>query len=249
MEYQKYLDAKNCTVPNDIAVSLLHEGSNTPTSFENINDVLSNDLLKRDAGFARMANGDYLVSMYCPMPGLTKEMVDWWFWWHPQDKLRYQLWYPGEHYGNGYARKDHDYFNSPMMPPFRPNTQYPVERIGKMKMPLSIDFITPEAFGFDSEIMRKNDVATIICGHVGAYKGLLQHTEMAHIFFQQKDGLFLASRFWLGKRLKKPLMRKILLTDETARGMAMHCCIEYHNFSNKIPGLYKEYCTVTVDAV
>ncbi len=39
------------------------------------------------------------------------------------------------------------------MPAFRPNTQYPVERIGGRKMLLVIDFVMPEMFDFDSALM------------------------------------------------------------------------------------------------
>ena len=30
------------------------------------------------------------VSCFCPMPAVTKEMIQWWLWWHPQENLRYQ---------------------------------------------------------------------------------------------------------------------------------------------------------------
>jgi hypothetical protein len=236
-----FVNQKNADVPASIAFALQLEGQITPTLFEDKNDILSNVALQQETGFGRLPSGDYLVSMICPMPGITAEMVDWWFWWHPQNKLRYQLWYPGEHYTNGYARKDHAYFNAPQLPAFQPNTQYPVERIGDIKMPLVIDFVSPEAFGFDRSVMKQNQVATIVCGHVGAYRGLIQHTEMAHIFFQKENGLFHVSRFWLGKRLKNPLIRNFMLTDETARGMATHCCIEYRNLASKLPLLYQAY--------
>lgn len=188
-----------------------------------------------------MNNRDIQVSMTCPMPGITKEMIDWWFWWHVQENERYQLWVPGEHYKIGYAKKDASYFNSKIQPAFQENIQYPVERIGKQKMPLIIEFVTPESFGFSKDQMEQNDVATIICGHVGIFKGLVSHTEMAHIFFRRDNGLFLVSRFWIGKRLKNPLLRKMILTSETARGMAEHCCVEYRNLANKLPLIYKEW--------
>jgi hypothetical protein len=48
----------------------------------------------------------------------------------------------------------------------------------------------------------------------------------------------LISRFWLGQTLKNPLIRKAMLTDKTAKGMAEHCCIEYRNLAEILPGLY-----------
>ena len=107
-------------------------------------------------------------------------------------------------------------------------------------MPLRIDFVTPEQFGFSPEIMQDNHVATVVCGHVGAFRGLIYHTEMSHIYFEREDGLFMVGRFWIGRLLKNGLLRKALLTEDTAKGMATHCCIEYRNLANKLPMLYRE---------
>lgn len=241
MDYLKYFKMKNAEIPGDIAKSLEYPGNITETLFENKNDILENEQLQQETGYIRMGNGDFQVSMICPMPNVTKEMIDWWFWWHPQEDERYQLWFPGEHYKTGYAKKSAAYFESREMPEFQENIQYPVERIGTRKIPLMIDFISPEEFGFSKVLMEKCNVATIVCGHVGACRGLVSHTEMAHIFFQRENGLFLVSRFWIGKRLKNPLLRKRILTFSTAKGMAVHCCVEYRNLADKLPLLYEEW--------
>ncbi len=187
-----------------------------------------------------MDDGTYLVSMVCPMPGITVQMIDWWFWWHAQDSLRYQVWYPGKHISIKYHRKDSAYFEQPNVPAFVPNTQYPVERIGGMKMPLRIDFVTPEEFGFSRQIMCDNDILKIVCGHVGAFNNLVRHTEMAHIFKKTENGLFMVSRFWLGKTMKNSFLKKRIITDDMAKGMAEHCCIEYRNLYEILPVLYEK---------
>ncbi|HIS63511.1 MAG TPA: hypothetical protein IAC14_14965 [Candidatus Scybalomonas excrementigallinarum] len=51
----------------------------------------------------------------------------------------------------------------------------------------------------------------------------------------------LCRRFWIGKSLKNPLFRKLLLTAKAARGMAEHCCIEYRNLVEILPELYEKY--------
>jgi hypothetical protein len=238
MDYKKYLEMPNAQIPPEIEKKLISPGGISRTKFADKNEILNNKKLQKEVGYIKLDNGDYLVSMICPMPGMTKEMVDWWFWWHPQENIRYQLWYPGEHFSNGYGKNDTAYFSQKSMPEFQNNTQYPTEKIGNVKMPLVIEFVSPSEFGFDEAIMKKNHVATIVCGHVGAYKGLIKHTEMAHIFFESEDGLMLVSRFWIGKRLKNPIIRKLMLKDPIARGMASHCCVEYRNFAKKVPELY-----------
>ncbi len=240
MSIRKYFEMPSCAVPDEIAASLAKEGKVTATDFQDKNLILSDASLHTQAGFAKMKNGDWLVSMFCPMPDVTAEMVKWWFWWHPQKSERYKAWYPGEHFAVGYRKKDKKYFAQTSVPEFRSNVQYPVEKIGKLILPLSIEFVTPESFGFSCEEMKKNNVAAIVCGHVGAFGGIFQHTEMAHIFFEKDGGLFMVSRFWLGKRLKNHLLRKVMLNSETAKGMAEHCCVEYRNFAQRIPLLYEE---------
>jgi hypothetical protein len=212
----------------------------TQTEFSNKNEILLSTELQEEKGYARLHNGNYLVSMTCPMPGITADMIRWWFWWHPQKNERYQAWFPGEHFSISYGKKDAAYFAQNVLPAFKPNTQYPVERIGKMKMPLRIDFVEPETFGFEKKLMKENGFPLIICGHVGAYRGLIWHTEMAHIFRQEKNGLFLISRFWIGQLTKNPILRKAFLTDGTAKGMADHCYQEYRNLATMLPEIYNK---------
>ncbi len=227
-------------IPQEIK-DALRENQITLTSFEQKNDILQNESLHGEAGYKKMEDGSYLVSMYCPMPNITPEMIKWWFWWHPRKNERYQVWFPGAHFSIGYPKKQGAYFECDSCPEFQNNTQYPNEKIGESKIPLRIDFVTPEEFGFAKSAMIEHQIPLIVCGHVGALKGMIWHTEMAHIFKQTEDGLFLISRFWMGKTLKNPLLRKAILTDELAKGMAEHCCVEYRNLFEILPALYKEY--------
>lgn len=236
---KELLDKPLPTIPADIQEKLNHPNI-TLTAYENKNDVLTDSALQQEVGFEQFPDGSWLVSMVCPMPGITHEMIDWWFWWHTQEDLQYQVWFPGSHSKNSYAKKDRAYFEQETQPAFQPNSQFPVEEIGGMSMPLRIDFVTPEQFGFSKEAMEKGSIATIVCGHVSAFGGMIPHTEMAHIFRQTGDGLFMCSRFWLGKTMH-PLLRKFMMTETMARGMAEHCCIEYRNLAGILPGLYREY--------
>ncbi len=225
-------------IPDDIRTDL-NKNQITLTPFYEINDILKSEDLQKEVGYKKMNDGSYLVSMYCPMPGITPEMIKWWFWWHPQADERYKVWFPGEHLGIDYSKKQKEYFNQKKCPEFQPNTQYPLEKIGKATFPLIIDFVLPEEFGISKAIMEENNVPLIVCGHVGVFKGLVMHTEMAHIFKQTEDGLFMISRFWLGKTMN-PLLRKIIINDNMAKSMAEHCCVEYRNLLEILPMLYNE---------
>ena len=238
MNTEKLMKKSFPEIPVEIKAALI-ENQITLTPFDDINDILKSEELQKEVGYRKFNDGSYLVSMYCPMPGVTPEMIKWWFWWHPQADERYKVWFPNEHLGIGYSKKQKEYFNQKYCPEFQPNTQYPLEKIGKATLPLRIDFVTPEEFGFSNEIMDKNNIPLIECGHVGVFKGLIMHTEMAHIFKRTEDGLFMISRFWLGKTMH-PLLRKIIINDGMAKAMSEHCCIEYRNLLEILPILYNE---------
>ena len=237
MELSELMKKTMPEIPAEI-LNALRSGEITKTTFDNKNEVLSNSGLQAEVGCVRLENSTYLVSMVCPMPGITPEMVEWWFWWHPQASERYQAWFPGEHTRISYRRRDREYFSQTLYPGFHSNTQYPTERIGGMKLPLRIDFVAPEEFGFSPDLMKQHNIPLIVCGHVGAFGGLISHTEMAHIFKRTEQGLVLISRFWIGERMRNPLLRKAIATETTAKSMAEHCCVEYRNLAEILPGLH-----------
>lgn len=213
----------------------------TKVDFEDKNELLTRKDVRDERGWIRMDDGHYFVASSCDMPGVTKEMLNWWFWWHPQNSERYQMWFPGEHYRISYAKCDQEYFTAQVMPPFKPNRQLPVERVGNVVLPLAIDFVTPEDFGFAPEVMQRERVGTIICGHVSALWGAIPNTEMAHIAFEKEDGIQLMSRFWLGKNVSSRLLRMIFVTEANAQGMAAHCIEEYTNLARILPDLYHQH--------
>lgn len=225
----------------DFGVEKIKDGGNiTATAFGDKDSILTDKELQTEVGFAKMPTGDYLVSMVCPMPEVTKEMIDWWFWWHPQKSERYRMWYPKEHFAVLYPLRDRRYFESESFVSFHQNTQYPIEKIGSLPMPLSIDFKTAQNFGFSEEKIKEGKAGTIVCGTVGAFFGIVKHTQMAHIFFEYEEGLTLVSRFWIGEKLRNPVLRKIFLNEKIARDMAVHCYHEYRNLATFLPELYRK---------
>lgn len=241
MDLERYQSMPNAELSSEMETALEKVGGIAKVEFHDKNVILTDHSHWSDCGYDKLADGSYLVSVVTPMPNVTKEMVSWWFWWHAKDSKRYQAWYPSEHYKIGYHKKDKAYFASETQPPFQANVQYPVERVGQLVAPLSIAFVHPRDFGFSEKLMEENDVETIVCGHVGAFYGLIPNTEMAHILIRTEHGPIWVSRFWIGKNLKNQLLKKLLVTEKQAKGMAVHCAIEYQNFAKKIPEMYHEW--------
>lgn len=174
---------KTLTFPNEIVRALEVQKSITLTQFDDKNDILRDHGILKETGYGKFDDGSYLVSVATPMPGVTADMINWWFWWHPQAKERYRMWFPGAHISVSYARKDKEYFSSPTRPDFKPNTQFPVEKIAGIPLFLAINFVSPEEFGFASDDIEQNtSLACIVAGHVSAFRGLIPHTDMAHVF-------------------------------------------------------------------
>ncbi len=238
--YNELLQKNLPEIPLEIREELMFSDI-TQLYFEDKNILLSDDSIQREVGYTHMPDGNWLVAMICPMPGINAEMLRWWFWWHPQESVRYQVWYPNAHKDISFRKKDRTYFEERQMPPFKDNIQYPKETIGNITMPLSIAFTSPEEFGFSKEIMESNNIPIIICGHVGVAKGMIMHTEMAHIFKKTDEGGILISRFWIGNLYKTKIFKNKIFNENMAIGMAEHCCVEYRNLAEILPILYDKY--------
>ena len=79
MELQSLLRKPLPTMPPEIA-DALKVNAITKTAFENKNEILANPKLQAEVGYTKMDDGTYLVSMVCPMSGITVDMIEWWFW-------------------------------------------------------------------------------------------------------------------------------------------------------------------------
>ena len=66
---------------------------------EEMNRLLDPGNFETEIGWGMMDNGAGYIAMRHEMPGVTVDMVDWWFAWHPIEGLRYRIWYPPYHLG------------------------------------------------------------------------------------------------------------------------------------------------------
>ncbi|MFI3327466.1 MAG: hypothetical protein R3Y35_15035, partial [Clostridia bacterium] len=72
LDLKKYIEMPNSDVPVEIVEKLKTSGGITKTLFENKNDILRNENLHLDCGYSLVDDNYYLVSMYTPMPNVTK---------------------------------------------------------------------------------------------------------------------------------------------------------------------------------
>ena len=62
--------------------------------FVEISSLLDPGYLRAETGYCTHEDGRGYVAVLTKMPGVTAEMLDWWFDWHPRDPLRYRIWFP-----------------------------------------------------------------------------------------------------------------------------------------------------------
>ncbi len=257
--YAKYYYRQLAPIPGDVQ-SAIDAGPIDPSqalAFEKINDLLEPGYHAKENGYCFMPDGSCYVAVLTRMRGVTGEMIDWWFSWHAQESLRYKIWYPGAHAGTGV--NDLDRLQNKSLP-FRERywhtTHYPVEDVGIGQEKLSITFMPPEEFGFDTTRFKAANVRTAICTRAGSENKKADHTDMCHFVRQVAGGVEMRSRFWIGRRIKVRMfsdrspvnriantgyIRKIVIPRNTPCQMSLHCAQEYNNLAQILPDLYREF--------
>jgi hypothetical protein len=213
-------------------------------TMENINDLSRPGYLNVENGYCFLKDGTAFVAARTDFPHVTKDMVSWWFWWHALADVRYKIWCPGAHYAIG--AKDTAMLQDKSLPPeerILNNPHYPVEDVGVGVMPMSIRFVTPETFGFDTTKFKEAGIEKVLCGIVGIriFGLTIEHTYMCHVFRKKGDGLEIRSRFWLGKKLPSPLLRRLFINEQTALEMMLHCSEEYTHLGSFLPSIYAQF--------
>jgi len=203
-------------------------------------------------GWCVLPDGVGYVAVATEMPGVSGEMVDWWFDWHPRSPERYRAWHPLAHKGvsweapRGLGAKPH--WNA---------IHHPVEDLGLGDARVRIDFRRPAVIGFSDDFLDDPRVATIVCGYAGDDRRRVRHTVMVHVFAEAEGGVLLKSRFWLGEALRpylpgalagaagwaidRPAVRRRALPEGLPRLLARHCAEEYANLATLLPELYRSF--------
>jgi hypothetical protein len=200
-----------------------------------------------ETGWCTLADGVGYVAVRTPMPGVSAEMIDWWFDWHPRDPLRYRVWHPAAHHSNSLepgppgAAKAH-----------WGAVHHPVEDIGAGTVHARIAFRRPTELGMSRDLPAG---ATVVGGFAGDDRRRVQHTLMIHVFIEEGTGVLLRSRFWIGAAIRPygPLgtpgalllnnrrVRRTLIPARVPQALARHCTEEYANLAEILPELYERF--------
>jgi hypothetical protein len=222
---------------------------------EQMNDLLNPGDLQVEIGWCNLPNGAGFISNRYRYEGVTAEMIDWWFAWHPLEDLRYRLWYPPQHAGIMLSPEGRKRILDPNIPIREKNwgvTHHVTENCDCGMENIDITFLSPKDFGFDMARWQEPYVSTFAGGFGWActvYKtdeSITAPALMCHFFRQVPGGLEHRTRFWLGYRMSngKPelsLPPGISVPASAIQGLARHNVREYKNFGVFLPEIYKEF--------
>ncbi len=225
-----------------------------PEEIDRLLDVTQLGAQEVEVGWCNLPDGAGFIANKIFYPGVTADMIDWWFAWHPLENLRYRIWYPPQHGGIMLSPIDRARILDPDVPNLEKNwgvTHYVTENCDCGFENIDITFRSPADMGFD---MRRFDkvIATFVGGMgwaVTVYKedsSITAPALMCHVFYDAPGGLLHRTRFWLGYRFTeegKPelcLPPGVSVPAEAVQGLARHNVKEFTRFGDFLPRIYAE---------
>jgi hypothetical protein len=219
------------------------------------NALLEPGYLEMENGYARLDDATLYVAVHTPMPGVTGEMIDWWFAWHGEDSARYRLWHPRDHISarwrrpvtwSGGDRRDWQRL-------YRDNVSEVDEYVGSTFMRLSIAFAEPSSY-LDQSRFDASGTETVVCARTHARKERVAAGHVLHQIRRTGDGVEMRSRFWLAdfdakehplirpalrSLLNSRPMRRTLVRDGVGRDLLLHCAEEMTHLAEFLPDLFQ----------
>ncbi len=255
--YSKYF-YRPPAAPDPACLAAMSEPIDTAnaTTLTHLNNLLNSGDLPRESGWCQMPDGTGYIANRLPMPGVTVEMMEWWFAWFALEDLRYKLWYSPQHFAISISDKDRTTALDESLPMSkrRLRTEYVIENTnGPCDEKIAISFMDAEMFGFDMSRFHPPNAGAAICAN-GASKLLdpppgLPKFEipacLVHFVREVPGGVELRTRFWMGWHVvnKKPyklLPEGAQIPEIAIKGLAIHNVCEFSNLASFLPQLYQE---------
>ena len=210
--------------------------------------VIGRTILEDGAGY---------VASSIDMPGVTPEMIAWWFAWHPLESLRYMIWYPGRHFSADLSQEDRAKILDPAVPLNRKiagvthiiqEDSRENDELTQVPPPFLISFRDPAEMGIPEERIGFPDKGCLVLASPPVKQdGSLPDRPriMLHYARATAKGVRFCSRFWMGgyvlRNGKAEYVGVGTPTPSEAPGkLLLHCVREYTNLASFLPDLYRE---------
>lgn len=244
LSYYRFYEQDMAEIPLE-KIALLDTPQDIPCiPFEERNlFLLGKDTAYCQIGYGTSSNGTGFVCNETYMPGVTTEMLDWWFPWHSVGSdLRYKIWDPEDHY---FARADcTDYVCDPNVPIPEKTwgvNHYILEDTGMGPDFLKLCFKSPQDFGYDPSNIGTELCTSLVCA-IGAGNCA---AAMTHKWYPYNDGVMFCSRFWIGYGIVDGNITCTLPPGQevpiiVSRGLFAHNIKEFSNLAAILPAVYAE---------
>lgn len=200
--------------------------------------LLDPGYLDLETGVRELPDGTVLVAALTSMPGVSAEMVRWWFADFMTSTEHYRWWHPVDHHWMAWENKT---------PGEILGAHHLVdETIGGMRQKLRIEFLGPEE-AFPADRLAAFD-GIALPARSGPLEGPLSVVRMCHVVRNQPWGAEMRSRFWLGVLESRdgsevPDLRgpdgKMPIPPELPAGLQRHCSEEMSYLAALLPALYR----------
>lgn len=238
----------------EVDQKLLKEMAASPVDPERItsvfdrNEILKPGYLEVENGYAKMPDGSGCVATKVEMPGVTPEMIEWWFAWHGLKDLRYKIWCPSDHYAAHVLESDLAHRLDTGLSFKERNwgtTDIVTENVGGGPQKMHLAFRSPTDYGYDEKLVENADVLISANVHdADTGHGLVT---FSHCVRKIPGGIEYRSHYWQGYNIDESGKPKAVAIPpegfpmEVMRSCAYHSLLEYTNLSKILPGLYETY--------
>lgn len=216
---------------------------------ENRQALFDEGYLPGEFGYWKPGDGTGLVANLTSFPGATGEMFDWWFAWHPIDRLRYAIWDSDDHYD--VYLKDRQKALDPNLSVREKHwgsVHHVWESMGGAADYISIYFKRPAQMGYDESLLDTPKCSALVCANsyiIGNDQKPDISVFMTHFMRPVQGGCELRSRFWLGWIVENGQPRKTLpqgaqIPEEALRMLLCHNVKEFNNLASFLPDIYRE---------
>lgn len=206
--------------------------------------------LPGEFGWWSFEDGTAMIANQTFMPGVTGEMFDWWFAWHPIDRLRYGIWDPEDHY-DVYLEDKGRALDMSLSARERHwgSVHYVWEDVGFGSTDLlRIDFKRPAEMGYDEAKVDTEACNALVCANCRVYgKADMPDVPvvMTHFLRPVAGGSELRSRFWFGWQVIEGQPVKLLpdgvsVPPPAAIALLTHNVVEFTNLAAILPSVYAE---------
>lgn len=205
-------------------------------------DLLKSGYLPGEIGYASLPDGSAYLANYLYMPGVTTDMLHWWFAWHGLDSARYIIWNKKKHFG--VTSNQHERLKDTKLPYEQRIwgvTHTVCEDTGNGPENITLQFKSPEAMGFS-----KTELAASSTDIISTANG--STAVMLHTARNLPMGVELRSRFWLGYQIDMATKQPVKLIPDgqsvpiaIAQNLGFHSIEEMSNLATILPQLYQQF--------